>query len=82
MSALISFHDKELPVSSIGALYRNRWPMGSFFPWIKPPLRITRFFAAPGNTVQTPIRIAIFLRLLGAISKKRPARMSSVPLFE
>jgi hypothetical protein len=43
----------------MAALYRQRWQVELFFKWIKPHLRIKRFFGYSENAVKTQIWIAV-----------------------
>src|SRR5438876_6150838 len=80
----IRFHDPEslktlifltnhfgLPAATICALYKSRWQVELFFKWIKPHLRLKRFFGTSENAVKTQIWIAVSVYVLVAIVKKR-----------
>jgi hypothetical protein len=60
-----------LPAATICALYKNRWPVGLFFKWIKQYLRTKRFFGSSENAVKSQIRIAVSVYDFVAIVKKR-----------
>src|ERR1035437_1524773 len=61
----------ELPALVIAQLYKCRWQVELFFKWIKPHLRIKKFFGENENAVKTQIWIAISVYVLVAIVKKR-----------
>jgi hypothetical protein len=60
-----------LPPLLIAQLYRARWQVELFFPWIKQHLRIQRFYGTSSNAVKTQIWIAISIYVLVAIIRKR-----------
>lgn len=59
-----------LPALTICALYKSRWQVELFFKWIKPHLRIKRFYGTSENAVKTQIWIAVSVYVLVAIVKK------------
>lgn len=61
----------DLPALTIAQLYRCRWQVELFFKWIKPHLRIKRFYGTSENAVKTQIWIAITVYVLVAIIKKQ-----------
>lgn len=70
----------DLPATTIGALYRQRWQVEIFFKWIKQHLRIKAFFGTSPNAVKTQIWIAVSVYVLIAIVRKR--LNTSVSLYE
>ena len=70
----------DLPATTIGALYRQRWQVEIFFKWIKQHLRIKTFFGTSPNAVKTQIWIAVSVYVLIAIVRKR--LNTSVSLYE
>ena len=70
----------DLPATTIGALYRQRWQVEIFFKWIKQHLRIKAFFGTSPNAVKTQIWIAVSVYVLIAILRKR--LNTSVSLYE
>lgn len=62
-----------LPATTICALYKEPWQVALFFKWIKPHLRIRRFFGTSENTVKSQIWIVVSMYVLVAIVKKRIA---------
>ncbi len=60
-----------LPAATIGALYRHRWQIETFFRWIKQHLRIRSFFGTSINAVKTQVWIAVSVYVLIAILRKR-----------
>ena len=80
-----------LPAPTICALYKSRWQVELFFKWIKPPLRIKKFYGNSENAVKSQIWIAVSVYILVAIVKKRLSldaslytllQILSVTLFE
>ncbi len=57
-------------VSSVAALYKNRWQVELFFKWIKQHLRIKKFLGTSENAVKTQIWCAVSTYVLIAIVKK------------
>ena len=60
-----------LPAATICALYKARWQVELFFKWIKPHLRIKKFYGNSENAVKSQIWIAVSVYALVAIVKKR-----------
>jgi IS4 transposase len=60
-----------LPALTIAQIYKQRWQVELFFPWIKQHLRIKAFYGTSGNAVRTQIWIAVSVYLLVAIARKR-----------
>lgn len=60
-----------LPAATICALYKARWQVELFFKWIKPHLRIKKFYGNSENAVKSQIWIAVSVYVLVAIVKKR-----------
>ena len=59
------------PAATICALYKARWQVELFFKWIKPHLRIKKFFGTPENAVKAHIWAAVSVYVLVAIVRKR-----------
>ena len=64
-------HHMPLPASTVCELYRLRWQVELFFKWIKPHLRITRFFGTSAHAVKTQAWITVSVSVLVAIIRKR-----------
>ena len=60
-----------LPAATICALYKARWQVELFFKWIKPQLRIKKFYGNSEHAVKSQIWIAVSVYVLVAIVKKR-----------
>ena len=60
-----------LPALTIAQLYRARWQVELFFPWIKQHLRIKAFYGTSENAVKTQVWVAIAVYVLVAIVKKQ-----------
>jgi IS4 transposase len=71
-------NNRDLPASTIAALYRCRWQIELFFKWIKQHLRIKAFYGTSQNAVRTQIWIAISVYVLIAIIRKRLALQTSL----
>lgn len=69
----------QLPARTIATLYQSRWQVELFFRWIKPHLRIKRFFGTSENAVKTQIWTAVSVSVLIAIIRKRLG--ISTPLY-
>ena len=54
----------------IAHLYRRRWRVELFFPWIKQHLRIRAFQGTSENAVKTQVWVALAAYVLVAIAKK------------
>ena len=61
----------ELPTFVITQIYRRRWGIELFFRWIKPHLRLRKFFSNSPNGVRVQIWAALCAYLLIAIAKKQ-----------
>jgi hypothetical protein len=55
----------------IAQLYRGRWQVELFFPWIKQPLRIKAFYGPSENAVKRQVWVALSAYVLVAIAKKQ-----------
>jgi Transposase DDE domain len=60
-----------LPALTIAQLYRARWQVELFIPWIKQHLRIKAFYGTSKNAVKTQVWVAVSLYVLVAIVKKQ-----------
>jgi hypothetical protein len=60
-----------LPATTICARYKARWQVELFFKWVKPHLRIKRFYGTSENAVKSQIWIAVSVYVLVAIVRKR-----------
>jgi hypothetical protein len=60
-----------LPAATICAVDKARWQVELFFKWIKPHLRIQKFYGNSENAVKSQIWIAVSVYVLVAIIKKR-----------
>jgi len=66
-----------LPALTICALYKSRWQVELFFKWIKPHLRIKRFYGTSENAVTSQIWIAVSVYVLVAIQEaSQPRRLA------
>jgi len=88
---------RDLPATTVCALYKRRWDVELFFRWTKQHLEIQRFFGTSENAVKSQIWIAVAMYALVAIVRKElglalsPYRMlqtisvmpfEQVPLYE
>ena len=64
-------HNFLLPTLTLTQLYKGRWQVELFFKWIKPPLRIQRFYGLSPHAVKTQIWIALSVYVRVAIVRKR-----------
>ncbi len=60
----------EVPVTTVAALYKNRWQSELFFRSIKQHLRIKHFFGASPNAVNAQVWIAVSIYVRIAILHK------------
>jgi IS4 transposase len=60
-----------LPPLTIAQLYRARWQVELFFPWIKQHLHIKAFYGTSENAVKTQVRVALSVYVLVAMVKKQ-----------
>jgi IS4 transposase len=64
-------HNFTVTAATICARYKARWQVELFFKWIKPHLRIKKFYGHSENAVKSQIWIAVSVYVLVAIVKKR-----------
>jgi hypothetical protein len=68
----------ELSALTIASIYRERWQIELFFPWIKQHLRLRGFFSTHPNGVRVQVWSAISAYLLVAIAKRELALPGSL----
>ena len=61
---------RDLPASTVCALYKQRWQVELFFRWMKQHLEIQRFFGTSENAVKSQIWVAVAVYVLVAIVRK------------
>jgi hypothetical protein len=57
----------QVPALTVALIYRRRWGIELFFPWIKGHLRIKHYYGTSPNAVKTQIWIAVAVYLMVAI---------------
>ena len=74
-------NDLDASAQEIADLYKRRWAIELFFPWVKQTLKITRFLGTSENAVRIQIAVALIAFLLLRLAQETQKAIKSPLAF-